>query len=98
LALPASADSFSPYVAFRLGHAQTKWDGGLTHRTDGWTTITPPVQSGKFSAKDGNIFGALAAGVSFASLPIRTELEYAHLGSVSDKEYRQIQVNVSGTD
>ncbi|MDR2625242.1 MAG: acyloxyacyl hydrolase [Zoogloeaceae bacterium] len=95
-ALPASADSLSPYVAVRLGYAQTKWDADATVRNpDAWAVniADHPVRNDSFSAKDGNIFGALAVGASFADLPIRAELEYAHLGKASDSEQKQVRVN-----
>ncbi|MDR3157526.1 MAG: outer membrane beta-barrel protein [Zoogloeaceae bacterium] len=97
-ALPTSADSLSPYVAVRLGHTQTKWDAHAASRDPAaWSAvIANPVHSDKFSAKDGNIFGALAVGASLANLCPCAPNWNTPLGKASDTEQRQVHVDLVG--
>lgn len=77
----------APYVAFRLGHAQTKWDGALSNNyyvTPGGALIPGASASYKKDGKDSSVFGALAAGAAWSGLPLRGELEYSSLGDSSE--------------
>jgi opacity protein-like surface antigen len=75
-----------------LGYAQSKWDGEVSTRFPAVWQLPSADQarSDKFSARDGSAFGALAVGFSAPGLPLRAELEYVHLGKVSDSENRVV--------